>query len=68
MKKVLTITKRALACIVTLSSLAIALIGIVNLDLGAIVAALFFYFIGGGLLIQSLGDIITYIEYREEEQ
>lgn len=67
MEKVLTITKRALACIVTLSSLAIALIGIIHLDLGAIVAALVFYFIGGGLLIQSLDDIITYLKYREEE-
>lgn len=67
MKKVLTIIKRALACIVTLSSLAIALIGIIHLDPGAIVTAMAFYFIGGGLLIQSLDDIITYLEYREEE-
>lgn len=67
MEKVLTIIKRALACIVTLSSLAIALIGIIHLDLGAIVAALAFYIIGGGLLIQSLDDIITYLKYREEE-
>ena len=67
MKKVLTIIKRALACIVTLGSLAIALIGITHLDLGAIVAAPAFYFIGGGLLMQSLDDIITYLEYREGE-
>ena len=67
MKKVLTIIKRALACIVTLSSLVIALVGLVHLDLGAIVAALAFYIIGGGLLIQSLDDIITYLKYREEE-
>ena len=67
MKKVLTIIKRALACIVTLSSLAIALIGITHLDLAAIVAAPAFYFIGGGLLMQSLDDIITYLEYREGE-
>lgn len=67
MKKVLKIIKRALACIVTLSSLVIALVGLVHLDLGAIASALAFYFIGGGLLIQSLDDIITYLEYREEE-
>lgn len=67
MKKVLTIIKRALACIVTLSSLAIALIGIIHLDLGAIASALAFYFIGGGLLMQSLDDIQTSIDYREDE-
>ena len=67
MKKVLTIIKRALACIVTLSSLAIALIGITHLDLGAIVAAMAFYFIGGGLLMQSLNDILAYLNAEEDE-
>lgn len=67
MKKVLTIIKRALACIVTLSSLAIALIGIIHLDPGAIVTAMAFYFIGGGLVMQSLNDILAYLNAGEDE-
>ena len=57
MKKVLRTVKRAVAIFFTWSAVAILVYGICTLQLRVIIAAPLWYFIAGGLAIQSLTDI-----------
>lgn len=57
MKKALRIAKRAVAIFFTWSAVAILVYGICTLQLRVIIAAPLWYFIAGGLTIQSLSDI-----------
>ena len=73
MKKFLDIAQRAAAVFFTWSSIAIAIYGICTLRFEGLIYALIWYFIGGGLTIQSLRDIQSVItdeplEGREESE
>ena len=57
MKKVLRTAKRAVAIFFTWSAVAILVYGICTLQFRVIIAAPLWYFIAGGLTIQSLSDI-----------
>lgn len=61
MKKFLDIAQRLAAVFFTWSSIAIAIYGICTLRFEGLIYALIWYFIGGGLTIQSLRDIQSVI-------
>lgn len=57
MKKFFDIAQRAVAVFFTWTAIGIAIYGICTLSLSTLIMAVAWYFVGGGLAIQSIRDI-----------